>query len=158
MRARSLIVPVKIWTMTWEGLRTRSRARYESACVWGGRRSDENETVEQVHFLDDLPGVRRHRSFHRTSREATQALFARLHSLGQSIVADVHSHPTEWVGLSETDAGHPIEYRVGLFALVLPRFAIGAPLLSRVGVHIYLGDGEWQELSAAKAKLGVKIV
>lgn len=158
MNKASLVVSMGLWQMTWEGLRARSRGRRESACVWGGRRSNDSEVAEEVHFLDDLPGVIGYRAFHSTSREATQALFARLRALGQSIVADIHCHPGRWVGLSETDAEHPIEYRVGLFALVLPCFATGMPRLSRTGVHIYLGDGVWQKFSGGDAKLRIKII
>jgi hypothetical protein len=158
MNQNSLLVPQAVWKSTWEGLRSRSDGLRESACVWGGQRSGSKETVTQVHFIDDLPGVRRHRLFHRTSREATTLLFRELRALGQAILADIHCHPGAWVGLSETDAAHPIEYRVGLVALVFPGFATGFPLLSRAGVHVYLGEGAWEELSARKANRRIRIV
>lgn len=157
MNLSFLVVSQAIWNETWEGLRLRSGNSRESACVWGGHRSETSDEATQVHFIDDLPGIERGRLSHQTPREATELLFGDLRRSGQSIVADVHSHPGSWVGLSETDSTHPIEYRIGLFALVLPRFANGKPSLASAGVHIYLGNGNWKQLSLAEAKERVKI-
>ena len=79
-------------------------------------------------------------------------LFEILRDRGECIVGDVHAHPENWVGQSRTDREHPIEYRVGLWALILPTFATGAERLDRIGVHQYLGDLKWVSLSASEAQ------
>lgn len=143
MRAR-LFVPSRLWSATWEGLRVRGGGRRESACVWAGTRDGGVEHAREVIFLDDLPGTVGRQRQHRTSRAAVSALLQRARDLGLVIVGDVHTHPSDWVGLSEIDQAHPIEYRVGLVALVLPDFAMGAHDIRMVGVHEYAGEGRWR--------------
>lgn len=144
------------WSLTWQGLKSRGGEERETACVWGGRRLDDEEFVEGVYFLDDL-GTSRGRLYHRTPREATVALFHALRQKGHVIIADMHTHPGPWVGLSPTDEEHPIEYRRGLLALVLPFFARGEPNLRGVGAHEYLGDGRWRRLRAAETTKRIRI-
>ena len=142
---RELVVPHDIWLETWTGLRKRGAGRREAACIWGGYRTDAQETVEAVLFFDDFGPTIAGALSHRTPRDVTTAAFSRLRESGFVIVADVHSHPDEWVGLSPVDRAHPIEYRVGLRAVVLPHYAIGEPSIRGVGLHEYLGNGRWQQ-------------
>jgi len=148
---RHLTVSGSLWRSTWQGLHTRGGGERESACVWAGTRDRDVETAETIIFLDDLPGTIGRRLQHRTSREAVAALLRLTRELGLVIVADIHTHPADWVDLSVVDQAHPIEYRIGLLALVLPDFASGPPELARAGVHEYLGDGRWNTLTGADA-------
>lgn len=133
----------ELWVRTWLGLRERGGGRRESAAVWIGTRSEAVESAEDVLFLDDLAGVRAHALQHCVPRTATSALFRELRARGKVIVGDVHTHPANWVDLSPTDEEHPIEYRVGLVAVVVPSFAIGEPAIEGVGIHVYRGAGSW---------------
>jgi len=142
--ARMLLIARKLFDVTWLGLQQRSQGSQETACVWLGDQDAERETATEVVFLDDLPGTVGRRLHHRTSREAVRILIDRARELGLTIVGDVHTHPGPWVDLSEVDRAHPIEYRIGLLALVFPTFAEGPPRLDGVGVHEYLGSGEWR--------------
>lgn len=142
-----LFVTHNLWVSTWEGLQCRSAGQVESACVWLGPRSNTTQVALEAVFLDDLPGTIGRRLQHRTSRQAVAMLLEVARQKQLSIVADLHTHPSDWVDLSDVDQEHPIEYRVGLIALVLPSFAIGAPDLARTGVHEYLGNGKWSTLS-----------
>ncbi len=158
MREKPLFVPLELWQRTWLGLRARGDGQREAACVWAGESSDREERVSEVIFLDDLPGVESFALQHRTTRTATAVLFEQLREKRLSIVADLHTHPEEWVDLSWVDKAHPIEYRPGLTALVLPGYATGAPSLDETGVHIYLGDGQWRRLRESQAKSKVRII
>jgi hypothetical protein len=114
-----------------------------------------------VLFLDDFGDTERRQGYHRSTREAVAAAFDRLRETGQVIVADVHTHPEAWVGLSGLDMAHPIEFRVGLLAIVIPHFALGGPTVGSIGVHRYLGQGEWrslrpQEVMRISSKRGAK--
>lgn len=144
MNGRCLFVPSALWSATWNGLRVRGGGRREAACVWAGTRDGGVERACEVIFLDDLPGTVGRRLQHRTSRAAVAMLLQRARELGLVIVGDVHTHPSDWVDLSDVDRAHPIEYRVGLVALVLPEFAMGTPDIGLVGVHEYSGDGHWR--------------
>lgn len=141
---RTQVITQQLWRATWLGLQRRGGGARETACVWLGEQEGEQEVAREVVFLDDLPGTVGRRLQHRTSREAVRIVIDRARELGLTIVGDVHTHPGEWVDLSEVDRVHPIEYRIGLLALVLPTFAKGPPRLKGVGVHEYLGAGEWK--------------
>jgi hypothetical protein len=85
--------------------------------------------------------------YHRVPVNALAQLFSSLKDDGRVIVGDIHTHPSGWVGLSNLDKRNPIEYRLGLYAVVLPSFAIGDPCLRASGVHQYLGQAGWQTFS-----------
>jgi hypothetical protein len=145
-------VPRAIWACTWSGLRSRGAGAKESAAVWAGCRCDGLEHVEALYFLDDYAGGEQRRGYHRVPVEALTEFFAALQQQKQVIVADIHTHPTDWVGLSALDEENPIEFRVGLPALVLPCFALPRPSLSISGVHIYKGNGRWRMLRDAQKR------
>lgn len=154
---RQLIVPEPLWLETWSGLASRGGGQREAACIWAGHRDDQSETVEQIVFLDDFDETVAHGLYHRTPRSVTAELFRLLRERELVIVGDVHSHPDEWVGLSPVDSAHPIEYRVGLRALVLPHYSIGEPSTETVGVHEYLGDKRWHQLSISEVRRVLRI-
>lgn len=145
-------MPLTIWERTWSGLRRRGAGAKESAAVWAGRRCAELEHVEAVYFMDDYAGGEQCAGYHRVPVEALTEFFATLQQQRQVIIADIHTHPGDWVGLSALDEENPIEYRVGLPAIVLPRFALPRPSLSICGVHIYMGGGRWRTLSGRRKK------
>lgn len=155
---RQLVVSEGVWASTWLGLRERGQGQRETACVWLGKREGSVEHAHVAVFLDDLPGTVGRRLQHRTSRTAVDMLLSRSRELGMVIVADIHTHPADWVELSDVDRLHPIEYRIGLLALVLPDFAVSPPSLHSVGVHEYLGDGEWTTFRTQNAARRVRIV
>lgn len=145
--SRQMNVPVRVWDETWFGLRRRSRGRRESAAIWAGRRTAGVEHVEAVYFLDDYRGGVQQRGYHRVSVEALDQFFKVLQRDHRVIVADLHTHPGLWVGLSALDEENPIEFRVGFPAIVVPSFARPAPSLSLAGVHLYEGKGKWMALT-----------
>ena len=158
MSARRLTVARRLWLATWEGLRRCGGGRREAACVWVGTREGSEEQAREVIFLDDLPGTIGRRLQHRTSRAAVATVLERAREMGFVIVADIHTHPGAWVDLSEVDQEHPIEYRLGLLALVLPNFATSTPDVSTVGVHEYVGDGQWSTFENEAVEHRLRIV
>lgn len=144
---KSISVTQKLWFETWLGLRARGDGKREAACVWSGRRSPSGDIAQSVTFLDDLPGVRAGELYHRPSRQTIEALFNVLRERQEIIVADIHTHPGEWVDLSITDAAHPIEFRRGLPAMIIPYYAQAEPTLEGLGLHEYIGDGVWAKLA-----------
>lgn len=141
-----LVIPSRLWDETQRGLGERSQGRRESACIWAGQRSPEQCVVQEVVFLDDLPGVRGRSLQHRTPKHALDQLFQILREKGLQIVADVHTHPHDWVDLSRVDQRNPIEHRIGLIAIILPDYAQRAISLVDIGVHEYLGSYQWRRL------------
>lgn len=157
IKNKPIVIPEELWQHTWSGLRTRGEGAREAACVWAGSCSEREELVSEVVFLDDFPGVKSFALQHQTSRTATDALFEGLRVKRLSIIADVHTHPEDWVDLSWVDKAHPIEYRPGLSALVLPYYATSIPAIATTGIHIYLGDGRWKRLHGRRAQQKVQI-
>lgn len=155
---RTIVLPRRLWTETWLGLRERSCGKVESAAVWGGQRDDLSEVVHQVYFLDDLSGKIQLPGYHRVPESSLARLFELLKGNRHQIVGDIHTHPGPWVGLSSLDKRNPIEFRIGLFALVLPSFAIDEPSIEATGVHQYSGSGIWRTLAKEEKNVVFKFV
>jgi hypothetical protein len=141
-----LILSHGLWVETWLGLRQRCAGEREATCVWGGQRDGNTLRCTSVIFLNDFPGVRSARLYHVTPPGVTAQVFEILRNRGESIAADIHAHPADWVEQSRTDMEHPIEYRPGLMALILPYFAVGMADLTTIGAHEYLGNLQWRML------------
>jgi hypothetical protein len=150
-------VTQQVWEETWFGLRARGMGKSEAACIWSGKRSPSGDIVHSVIFLDDLPGVHAGARYHRLSRLTIEALFKLLRDRHEMIVADIHTHPSDWVDLSPTDREHPIEFRRGLPAMIVPNFAKLAPSLNGLGLHEYVGDGAWRRLGPEEIRQILKI-
>jgi hypothetical protein len=154
---KPIIVAQQLWIETWYGLRTRGKGRSETACIWAGKRSTSGDIVHSVTFLDDLPGVHAGARYHQVSRVTIEALFKLLRERNEMIVADIHTHPSDWVDLSPTDSEHPIEFRRGLPAMIIPNFAMFEPTLEGLGLHEYIGDGAWRSLDQEEIQQTLKI-
>ena len=64
---------------------------------------------------------------------------------GLTVVADVHTHPTDWTGQSESDRTHPMVAVKGHIALILPDFAAPNSLpLNGASVYEYKGNHAWK--------------
>lgn len=143
-----VVLTQALWQATVKGLGARSEGRHETACVWTGHRLPEAWSIEAIMFLDDLPGTTGLPRQHRTPRSALDVLFAELRKRELQIIADVHTHPGSWVGLSPVDQSHPIEYRLGLLAVVIPHYARVPVSLADAGIHEYLGAHRWHQLDS----------
>lgn len=152
-----IIIPSSVWKKTWEGLRKNGKGQREAACIWSGQLGKQEWTVEGVTFLDEIHGVHAAELQHRVSRAACDYIFSQLREQKRQIVVDIHTHPEEWVGLSYVDQLHPIEFRIGLIAMVFPHYAMKAPSLQEVGVHEYLGSGNWRQLEGNEIQQRIQI-
>jgi hypothetical protein len=148
----------KVWKDTWGGLRERSRGPTEAGCVWGGERLADLLRATEVLFFDALPGTRRSALSHVLSKDGAAALFESMSARGLDIIADIHTHPAGMPELSWIDEQHPIEYRVGLLALVVPGYARHRPALSGIGAHEYLGDLRWRAWPLKERRARLRIV
>ena len=150
-------IPGRLWTETIDGLRKRSKGR-EAACIWAGSRRSGVQEVKKVFFLDDLVGVKGFARRHNVSRNAINQLFEMLRDKKLSIIADLHTHPGTWVGLSEVDMSHPLEYRIGIIMAVIPYYAAVPIEIENIGVHEYCGNGRWRQLLPQEVKKKIKIM
>lgn len=72
-------------------------------------------------------------------------------------LAQVHAHPTDWVGHSEYDDIMAFSQRDGAISIVVPDYAGCAPGLADCGVHVR-GPGGWRQLSYAERAALILIV
>jgi hypothetical protein len=144
---REIWIPNELMNETWLGLRQLGGGSVEAAGIWGGTRTGDVEEVRKLYLLDHK-SIRRHNLSHRVPANCLNEVFRSLRRDGNVIVADVHTHPSSWVGLSDVDKESPTEYRKGFVSVVIPHFGLSEPNICELGLHEYLGDGEWRELNA----------
>lgn len=137
-----LVFTSTLWTELLEELAARGLGLKESGAFLLG---DGNgvRRVTSVAYYDDLDpdcltgGI----SF-------ASAAYGRLWDVcaarNAKVVADVHTHPGRWVAQSATDRDHPMLAVAGHIALIVPCLAQGTIEPVDVGVHDYLGEGEWR--------------
>lgn len=64
---------------------------------------------------------------------------------GLQVFADVHTHPGQWTGQSQSDRRHPMIAQPGHLALIVPCFAQNPhQLLKGVGIHEFRGNRTWK--------------
>jgi proteasome lid subunit RPN8/RPN11 len=79
-----------------------------------------------------------------TAEEMARA-WEHCYRIGLQVVADVHTHPLG-PGQSGTDQAHPIVSLEGHVALIVPYFALRNPMPLDLGVHVFLGAGQWRSV------------
>jgi len=124
------------------GLRDRSAGWRESACVWTGRRDGY---VADVIFHHKLADDRATALSLELPEDAKFALYERLAGRGDMLLAMLHTHPEEWVGLSPIDERNQLCSRIGFWSIVLPYYAARDWQLQDTGFHIRRDRG-WQRL------------
>lgn len=61
------------------------------------------------------------------------------------VIADVHTHPSEWTGQSLSDQQNPMIAKAGHIALIVPCLAQNRrQLLQGVGAFVFVGAGKWR--------------
>jgi proteasome lid subunit RPN8/RPN11 len=62
---------------------------------------------------------------------------------GMRVIADVHTHPSDFVNQSDIDRANPMIATRGHVAIIVPRFASQVVGAAGCGVHVYRGAHEW---------------
>jgi len=83
------------------------------------------------------------------TEDAKFELYEELNRLGLTLIAAVHTHPEDWVGLSWVDRKNQLSSKDGFWSLVLPWY--GRTPIERldIGVHIRR-RGAWWRLTDAQ--------
>jgi hypothetical protein len=123
-------------------LHRRGEERREAGAFLLGRRKGHSRLVSRVVYLDDIDpeclvgGIHLH-------GEAYGRLWDICDEAGVRVLADIHTHPGDWVGQSSTDKENPMIASSGHIALIAPNFAAGEIKAKHVGVHEYRGEAGW---------------
>lgn len=142
-RRQTVTVDHQLWQQILIQLAARGRGERESgAFLLGETNGNGSRRVLDVIYYDDLDsacltgGI----SF---NGAAYGRLWDQCVERGFAVVADVHTHPGSGVAQSSTDRAHPMIAQAGHIALIVPFFGQRTVSPAQVGVHEYLGDGEW---------------
>jgi hypothetical protein len=72
-------------------------------------------------------------------------------------IAQVHTHPTDWVGHSSYDDAHAYSQSVGAVSIVLPAYGKKPSTLESCGVHVKEAH-RWRELSNDEKSQTVRFI
>lgn len=145
-------IGVLLWRRLVLELRRRGEGRHESGAFLLAPRNGKGDRITSFVCYDELDpnayegGVI---AFHEAGYEALSDL-CRKREL--RVLADVHTHPAEWVGQSPTDKRNPMVPMIGHRAIILSHYAAtGWWTLKAAGIHEYLGNFSWREYAADDA-------
>jgi hypothetical protein len=141
-RSRLRITP-KRWDALIEELRRRGNGDRESGAFLLARADGRRgRTVTRVVYFDDVDptcltgGI--------TIQSSGFAALSRIcNEHGLRVIADVHTHPSEWVAQSEIDRTNPMIATRGHLAVIVPNFAANRVVAGDCGVHVYRGSHAW---------------
>jgi proteasome lid subunit RPN8/RPN11 len=153
----SLIIPSHLWATTLTGLRDRSAGWRESAAIWAGQVSGSAWTAESVHFHHDLCDDHAGSLSIELSEGAKFRLYQDLGGRGQRLVALIHTHPHDWVDLSEIDQANQLSSRLGFWSLVVPWYAREPWVLEAIGVHVRGALG-WHRIDVGDVARHIRFV
>ncbi|MCC6229952.1 MAG: hypothetical protein IT432_12095 [Phycisphaerales bacterium] len=152
---RTLKVPLQLWRRLILDLRARGQGRRESGAFILGDRKGRIDRARAYVPYDALDPHAFESGIIRFSSSGYSKLWKICRESKRRVVADVHTHPTDWVDQSDSDQAHPMIPEAGHLAIILPRFAQTRWwTLDGVGLHEYHGSRRWSRRSApARAKL-----
>jgi hypothetical protein len=155
LRGPRLWIPEPVLSETERLLRSYGGAEdHEGIVYWGGI-----ETPAGAVALTALsPTAATTWGSFRTEASANTDLVLTLACHELSLVAQVHSHPGDWVDHSDgDDAGALVRFE-GFWSLVVPRFArAGLQPLHRVGIHLF-EDGTFRRLGWEAVTARVRVL
>lgn len=139
-----------LWRRLLEGLRERGHGRRESgAFLLGNRRADGRRRIVNFLLYDDLDPHALDTGIVRLDGHHFGRLWDVCKTHGQTVVADVHTHPAG-AQQSGSDRAHPMIARAGHLALIVPNFATAPVTRERLGIYRYHGGGRWETIPAGR--------
>jgi hypothetical protein len=150
---RRLRIPVLLWIRLARELGRRGDARRESGAFLLGAAdaSTGTGTAKVTRFVcyDDLDPHALDTGIVRMSGDGLSKLWSLCDEDGLAVLADVHAHPGNWVGQSESDRSNPMVSLPGHVAFILPNYAAGWRIgFGGVGIYEYLGKLVWRDVQA----------
>jgi hypothetical protein len=141
-----VIVPRSAALEVQEFLRKAGRLGCEGFAVWAGRRESDTEFRVTEAVIPDQRPIRTESGIMVViGPQELRRLNAWLYENNLSVIAQIHSHPTEAYH-SEADDHLAIATVVGSFSFVVPDFAVSPFLLATWAPYRLAPDGLWKEL------------
>ncbi|GGR30314.1 hypothetical protein GCM10008957_46390 [Deinococcus ruber] len=150
-----LFVPRNLLQETFEAFVPYWRAGVETAAFWAGPDSEHLRTLTTL----VLPTLFQTPGNYQVQPGSQQRLAHELREQGLIVHAQVHTHPSRWVGHSPTDDAQAYTTAEGGLSLVWPEY--GRPMeqdLAAVGFHVRRG-GRWVPLKdSAEREAHLRVV
>jgi proteasome lid subunit RPN8/RPN11 len=132
-----------IWDGLLQELKIRGDAQRESGAYLLG--SMQSGMITDFICFDDLDPHCLEKGYIIFDSSGFVPLWQRCNERNLSVLADVHTHPRRWTGLSDLDIEHPMVHQKGHIGLIIPNYAMGSHKdLKGIGVHEYLGSKKWK--------------
>jgi hypothetical protein len=132
---------------------SKEKRQVEQVCYFDGVISDECAVITTITF----PDAKLEPGRFRVEPQAMSEAGKHLRALKLCRIAQVHTHPTEWVGHSPWDNEWAYSQLPGAVSIVLPHFGRTRSDLYQVGVHLRSTRG-WEQLSSEQVKQNLRIV
>ena len=154
----SLSITIWLWRRLILELRRRGRGHSESGAFLLAPRIGTANRVTSFVCYDDLdPDVYEGGAiaFHAAGHAA---LWNHCRMKGLRVLADVHTHPGNFIRQSSIDQRNPMIPLLGHLALILPNFA-NTPwwTLDSAGINEYLGSFAWRSYNHADGERPVRL-
>lgn len=144
--AKKLLILESVWDKMISQLEKRGGGERESGAFLLGK-VGENQISEFVCY-DDLDPHCLDKGIITFDGRGYVPLWQLCKEKGLTVLADVHTHPGQWVGQSRSDSNHPMIAQSGHIAIILPEYAQTKSLtLKDAGVYEYLGNKKWKTVN-----------
>jgi len=154
LTAKTLIIIDSVWEKLIYELRKRGDGQRESGAFLLGK-VDENRISGFVCYDDLDPHCLDH-GIITFDGSGYVPLWQMCKEKGLTVLADVHTHPGEWVGQSRSDSNHPMIAQSGHIALILPEYAQAKNLrLKDAGIYEYRGNKKWKTINPKGGRVRV---
>jgi proteasome lid subunit RPN8/RPN11 len=146
----TLVVGRNLFERTLRALQERSSSGRESAAIWVGKIDPKDSWIaERVYYHHELCDDRATALSLELTEAAKFRLYQELAKENRQLIALVHTHPEDWVGLSWIDRKNQISSRVGFWSIVIPWYGREPWNAEKMGVHVRSDPG-WHRLNAAE--------
>ena len=157
MASQTLTIPILLWWHLLRELRRRGRGNRESGAFLLGLASETK--VLRIVFYDDLDPHALDTGIIEFDGSGYVPLWKLCREKKLRVLADVHTHPTDWTEQSGSDRTHPMISQRGHVALIVPNFARRTlQKLRGVGIHEYLGNHQWKSWEPKSGRIRITIL
>jgi hypothetical protein len=154
--SRTLYVSEDILVASWRALRLTADESAEGIVFWTTAAPLYASPVQVVTCLL-VPQQRVSAGRYELPADAVREMGRALRARGLVNVAQLHTHPTDWVDHSPWDDAHAFSLRDGALSIIWPRYGRDLPAFETWGVHERQA-GQWAWLSVAEAAARVRVL
>jgi len=150
-RPTPLVCRQRLWHSILLDLRKRGLGHRESGGFLLGRRTENSRSIEAFIPYDaiDPNALQGYIVFDGSKMDQ---VWQECRKLGLQVVADVHTHPSGFVGQSNMDQENPMLPERGHIAIIIPNFAAQLSMPGEIGIYEYRGRDGWADHSAKATK------